>query len=108
MWKQYRRAERTDKNNENQTLRELQHCQAFRCARIKTALESFCYPPFIFSDLSDFTNFISNLPAAKLGILLEVGHLYQAGFNIDEAIQTFGKHARMFLRIGLLLILMIL
>ena len=25
-----------------------------------------------------------------LGILLEVGHLYQARFNLDKAIQTFG------------------
>ena len=57
---------------------------------IKMALESFCYPPFIFNGLSDFMHFISDFPSTKLGILLEVGHLYQARFNLDEAIQTFG------------------
>ena len=58
---------------------------------IRIALESFCYPPFIFNDLTDFTHSISNFPLAKLGILLEVGHLHQAGFNLDEAIQKFGN-----------------
>ena len=57
---------------------------------IKLALESFCYPPFIFNGLSGFMHFISDFPSTKLGILLEVGHLYQARFNLDEAIQTFG------------------
>jgi sugar phosphate isomerase/epimerase len=57
---------------------------------IKMALESFCYPPFIFNGLSDFMHFVSDFPSTKLGILLEVGHLYQARFNLDEAIQTFG------------------
>jgi sugar phosphate isomerase/epimerase len=57
---------------------------------IKMALESFCYQPFIFNGLNDLVQFVSNFPPTKLGILLEVGHLYQAGFNLDEAIQTFG------------------
>jgi sugar phosphate isomerase/epimerase len=57
---------------------------------IKLALESFCYPPFIFEGLNDFTHFVSNFSSAKLGVLLEVGHLYQARFNLDEAIQKFG------------------
>jgi sugar phosphate isomerase/epimerase len=57
---------------------------------IKLALESFCYPPFIFKGLNDFTLFVSNFSSTKLGVLLEVGHLYQARFNVDEAIQKFG------------------
>jgi sugar phosphate isomerase/epimerase len=56
---------------------------------IRLALESFCYPPFIFNGLDDFTPFFSNFPVTKLGVLLEVGHLYQAGFNLDEAILAF-------------------
>jgi sugar phosphate isomerase/epimerase len=58
---------------------------------IKMALESFCYPPFIFNGLDDFMQFVSNFPPTELGILLEVGHLYQAGFNLDKAIHTFGS-----------------
>jgi sugar phosphate isomerase/epimerase len=58
---------------------------------IKLALESFCYPPFIFSGLDDFIRFLSNFPLSRLGVLLEVGHLFQAGFNLDEAIQTFNR-----------------
>jgi sugar phosphate isomerase/epimerase len=57
---------------------------------IRMALESFCYPPFIFNGLNDFIHFVSDFSSTKLGILLEVGHLYQARFNLDEAIQTFG------------------
>jgi len=57
---------------------------------IKMALESFCYPPFIFNGLNDFVRFVSSFPSTKLGILLEAGHLYQAGFNLDKAVQTFG------------------
>jgi sugar phosphate isomerase/epimerase len=56
---------------------------------IKLALESFCYTPFIFNGLDDFMSFLSNFSVTKLGVLLEVGHLYQAGFNLDEAVQTF-------------------
>jgi sugar phosphate isomerase/epimerase len=57
---------------------------------IRLALESFCYSPFTFNGLDDFMQFVSGFPQDKLGILLEVGHLYQAGFNLEEAIQTFG------------------
>ena len=57
---------------------------------IRMALESFCYPPFIFNGLSDLVNFVSDFPLTRFGIVLEVGHLYQARFNLDEAIQTFG------------------
>jgi sugar phosphate isomerase/epimerase len=57
---------------------------------VKLALESFCYPPFIFTDLQDFMQFVSHFRSSELGVLLEVGHLYQARFNLDEAIQTFG------------------
>jgi sugar phosphate isomerase/epimerase len=56
---------------------------------VKLALESFCYPPFMFKGLPDFMQFVSRFPSARLGVLLEVGHLYQARFNLDEAIQTF-------------------
>ena len=34
--------------------------------------------------------FVSHFRSSELGVLLEVGHLYQARFNLDEAIQTFG------------------
>jgi sugar phosphate isomerase/epimerase len=56
---------------------------------IKMALESFCYPPFVFNGLRDFMQFVSYFPSKKLGVLLEVGHLYQAKFNLDEAVQMF-------------------
>jgi len=58
---------------------------------IQVALESFCYHPFIFNGLHDFTQFISRFPPAKLGVLLEVGHLFQAGFNLDEVVQALDK-----------------
>jgi len=58
---------------------------------IKLALESFCYPPFIFNGLKDLILFLSNFPLTRLGALLEVGHLFQAGFNLDEAIQAFNQ-----------------
>jgi len=57
---------------------------------VKIALESFCYSPFIFTDMQDFMQFISHLRSSELGVLLEVGHLYQAGFDLDEAIRAFG------------------
>lgn len=57
---------------------------------VKIALESFCYSPFILADMQDFMQFISRFRSSELGVLLEVGHLYQAGFNLDEAIQVFG------------------
>lgn len=56
---------------------------------IRMALESFCYPPFIFNGLRDFMQFVSCFPQTRLGVLLEVGHLYQAKFSLDEAIQIF-------------------
>jgi len=58
---------------------------------IKIALESFCYPPFIFNGLHDFMEFISSFPSSKLGVLLEVGHLFHVGLNLDEAVDMFGK-----------------
>jgi len=56
---------------------------------IKMALESFCYPPFIFGGLRDFMQFVSRFSSNELGVLLETGHLFNAGFSIDEAISTF-------------------
>ncbi len=56
---------------------------------VTMALESFCYRPFIFNGLDDFMQFVSHFRPAKLGVLLEVGHLFHAGFNLDEAISTF-------------------
>jgi sugar phosphate isomerase/epimerase len=58
---------------------------------VKMALESFCYYPFIFEGLRDFAQFVSKFPSDKFGVLLEVGHLYQMGINLSEAIQLF-KH----------------
>jgi sugar phosphate isomerase/epimerase len=37
---------------------------------IKVALESFCYPPFIFEGLEDFARFVEGFPLEKLGVLL--------------------------------------
>ncbi|MEM2917160.1 MAG: sugar phosphate isomerase/epimerase [Candidatus Bathyarchaeia archaeon] len=51
------------------------------------ALESFCYPPFIFNVLSDSMRFVSLFPPTELGVLLDVGHLHQAKFSLDEAVQ---------------------
>lgn len=56
---------------------------------IRLALESFCYPPFIFHGLDDFMNFVSQFPPSKLGILMDVGHLYQAKMDLEEAIERF-------------------
>lgn len=56
---------------------------------IKLALESYCYTPFIFNGLHDFMHFVSHFPSTKLGVLLDVGHLYNAKFDLDEAIRTF-------------------
>jgi len=57
--------------------------------RIKMALESFCYRPFIFSGLRDFMQFVSRFSSNKLGVLLETGHLFNAGFSVEEAISMF-------------------
>jgi sugar phosphate isomerase/epimerase len=59
--------------------------------QIKIALESFCYHPFIFEGLNDFAQFVLNFPLNKLGVLLDIGHLYQVGINLSEAINVF-KH----------------
>jgi sugar phosphate isomerase/epimerase len=56
---------------------------------IKIALESFCYDPFIFVGLNDFAQFISAFTSDKLGVLLEVGHLYQVGISPYATAQTF-------------------
>jgi sugar phosphate isomerase/epimerase len=57
---------------------------------IKIALESFCYYPFIFEGLNDFAQFVSKFPSEKLGVLLDVGHVYQIGIDLSDALQTFG------------------
>jgi sugar phosphate isomerase/epimerase len=59
--------------------------------QIKIALESFCYHPFIFKGLHDFAQFTSKFPSEKLGVLLDMGHLYQIGTNLSEVIHLF-KH----------------
>jgi len=59
--------------------------------KIKMALESFSYSPFVFTGLHDFVQFVLHFRSSELGVLLEVGHLHQAGFNLDEAIRAFGK-----------------
>ena len=59
------------------------------CNNIKLALESFCYRPFIFHDLTDFVRFVSNFPSERLSILLEVGHLHQVGIILSEAVHMF-------------------
>lgn len=56
---------------------------------VKIALESFCYHPFIFRGLNDFAQFLSKFPSEKLGVLLDVGHLYQIGISLCEAVLTF-------------------
>jgi sugar phosphate isomerase/epimerase len=56
---------------------------------IKIALESFCYPPFIFRGLDDFGQFVSRFPSEELGVLLDVGHLYQAGIGLSSAVHAF-------------------
>ena len=58
---------------------------------IKIALESFCYHPFIFEGLHDFAQFVSKFPSEKLGVLLDIGHLYQIGIDLYEAVHMF-KH----------------
>lgn len=45
---------------------------------IEMALGSFCYPPFVFGGPYDFMQFVSHFPSTKLGVLLDVGHLYKA------------------------------
>ena len=56
---------------------------------VRLALESFCYYPFIFEGLNDFECFVESFPSEKLGVLLDVGHIYQMRINIEEAVQVF-------------------
>lgn len=58
---------------------------------VKVALESFCYPPFIFHGLDEFSQFIEQFPPEKLGILMDAGHLYQAGIGLDAAVHLFKR-----------------
>ncbi|MGC9345468.1 MAG: sugar phosphate isomerase/epimerase family protein [Candidatus Bathyarchaeales archaeon] len=58
---------------------------------IKIALESFCYRPFIFESLHEFMQFVSEFPSEKLGVLLDIGHVYQIGIDLYEAVHAF-KH----------------
>jgi len=58
---------------------------------IRLALESFCYPPFIFRGLNDFIEFISYFSSSQLGVLMDVGHLYQAKIDLNEAINVFNS-----------------
>jgi sugar phosphate isomerase/epimerase len=55
---------------------------------VKVALESFCYPPFIFEGLNDFAEFVSKFPSGKLGVLLDAGHVYQVGIDLSDAVHT--------------------
>jgi inosose dehydratase len=56
---------------------------------IKVALESFCYHPFIFDGLHDFMQFVARFSSNKLGVLLETGHLFNTGFDSDDAVSMF-------------------
>lgn len=53
---------------------------------VRMALESFCYPPFIFNGISDYLKFVSNFPSDKLGVLLDAGHVYQVGMDLHEVV----------------------
>ncbi len=57
--------------------------------QVKIALESFCYHPFIFEGLYDFVQFVSKFPLEKPGILLDIGHVYQMGIDLFEAVHLF-------------------
>ena len=39
----------------------------------------------------DFARFVSKFPSEKLGVLLDIGHLYQIGIDLSEVIHLF-KH----------------
>jgi sugar phosphate isomerase/epimerase len=56
---------------------------------IETALESFCYTPFIFEGLHDFAQFVSKFSSDELGVLLDAGHVYQIGIDLYDAVQAF-------------------
>lgn len=57
--------------------------------KIKVAIESFCYPPFIFKNINDFARFVSKFPQEKLGVLLDIGHLYQIGISLSQSLCIF-------------------
>lgn len=59
---------------------------------VRLAIESFCYPPFIFEDLEDFCDFSRR--HSNLGFLMDVSHLYQAGIDLARAVKLFGKDLR--------------
>jgi sugar phosphate isomerase/epimerase len=68
-----------------QFLRIVEEELKFACSsKIKLALESFCYSPFIFEGLLDFAQFVSHFPSTEFGVLLEVGHLYQAKISLEK------------------------
>jgi len=56
---------------------------------VKIAVESFCYHPFIFGGLNDFAEFVSKFSREKLGVLLDLGHVYQMGFDLSETVHKF-------------------
>lgn len=58
---------------------------------VRLALESFCYPPFIFDGLEDFDRFVDEFPSSQFGVVLEVGHLYQRGLSPVKAIELFSE-----------------
>lgn len=73
-------------------LRQLIH-ESFKLVlkrEVKLALESFCYFPFVFDGLRDFNSFVREFSSNKLGIVLEVGHLYNKRINLSEAVSLFG------------------
>ncbi len=51
---------------------------------IAIAVESFCYPPFIFSGIKDFTAFIQQFPPKQVGIVADIGHLFQARLDVNN------------------------
>jgi len=53
------------------------------------ALESYCYRPFIVTGISEFRNFVNKIGSLK--IVVEIGHLHQAGFDPLVAIRTFAS-----------------
>jgi len=57
---------------------------------VRLALESFCYPPFVFDGLHDFNSFVREFSPSKFGIVLEVGHLHNKGIDLSEAVSLFG------------------
>ena len=57
--------------------------------KVRVTIESFCYHPFIFKDVNDFARFVIKFPPEKLGVLLDIGHLYQIGINLSQPIRIF-------------------